>query len=153
MSGFTPGRETWRIKIEKQLDHFCTSDEIELQFPPTLSSEERRFVHSHAPKLGLKSKSQGKAANRFLVVSKPVRVVPLKEDAPKLDLATDARTALDEHFKVHPPSTEELRDAREGRVADAKPSPEPGTVRSTLKNVKNRDKSRASAIDYAAKEP
>ena len=153
MSGFTPGRETWRIKIEKQLDQFCTSDEIELQFPPTLSSEERRFVHSHAPKLGLKSKSQGKAANRFLVVSKPVRVVPLKEDAPKLDLATDARTALDEHFKVHPPSTEELRDAREGRVADAKPSPEPGTVRSTLKNVKNRDKSRASAIDYAAKEP
>ena len=60
MSGFTPGRETWRIKIEKQLDQFCRSANRELQFPLALTSEERRFVHAHAPKLGLKTKSQGK---------------------------------------------------------------------------------------------
>ena len=146
MSGFTPGRETWRIKIEKQLDGFCRSANRELQFPPSLTSEERRFVHAHAPKLGLKTKSQGKGAERFLTVWKPQRVVALAEDAPRLDLARDASVVLDAHFKAHPCTPEELNDAREGRVADAKPSPEPGTVRSTLKNVKNRHKSKAAAL-------
>ena len=153
MSGFTPGRETWRIKIEKQLDQFCRSANRELQFPPSLTSEERRFVHAHAPKLGLKTKSQGKGSDRFLTVWKPQRVVALAEDAPRLDLAKDASVVLDAHFKAHPPTAEELGDAREGRVADAQPSPEPGTVRSTLKNVKNRHKSKAAVIEYAKRAP
>ena len=38
-------------------------------------------------------------------------------------------------------------------MADAKPSPEPGTVRSTLKNVKNRHKSKASVIEYSKRAP
>ena len=83
MSGFTPGKETWRISIEKRLQNFCASDERSLAFPPTLSSEERRFVHSHAPKLGLATKSQGKGDERFLTVWKPERVVALAEDAPR----------------------------------------------------------------------
>ena len=57
--GFTPGKEAWRINIERQLSRFCESSELTLAFPPTLSSEERRFVHAHAPKLGLATKSQG----------------------------------------------------------------------------------------------
>ena len=153
MSGFTPGRETWRIKIEKQLDQFCRSANRELQFPPSLTSEERRFVHAHAPKLGLKTKSQGKGSERFLTVWKPQRVVALAEDAPRLDLAKDAAVVLDAHFKAHPATPEELNAARDGRVADAKPSPEPGTVRSTLKNVKNRHKSKAAVIEYSKRAP
>ena len=94
-------------------------------------------MHAHAPKLGLKTKSQGKGSERFLTVWKPQRVVALAADAPRLDLARDASTVLAAHFRAHPATPEELSDAREGRVADAKPSPEPGTVRSTLKNVKN----------------
>ena len=42
-----------------------------------------------------------------------------------MDLAKDASVVLDAHFRAHPCTPEELNDAREGRVADAKPSPEP----------------------------
>ena len=94
MSGFTPGKEAWRIAIERQLGEFCASSETALEFPPTLTSEERRFVHAHAPKLGLATKSQGKAEKRFLTVSKPQRVVALAEDAPRLDLDAAAAAAL-----------------------------------------------------------
>mmetsp|Transcript_29832 Transcript_29832/g.89732 ORF Transcript_29832/g.89732 Transcript_29832/m.89732 type:complete len:768 (+) Transcript_29832:184-2487(+) len=151
MSGFTPGKEVWRIRIEKQLAAFTASPEVELRFPPTLTSEERRFVHAHAPKLGLATKSQGKGADRFLTVSKPRRVVALAEDAPKLDLAPGSIAALDAHFARFPPTKAELAAARAGRVADARASPDPGAQTGGLsKNVKNRARSSAAAVSYDA---
>ena len=150
MSGFTPGREVWRIAIERQLGEFCSSGEVSLAFPASLSSEERRFVHSHAPKLGLSTKSSGKGEERFLTVRKPQHVVALDVDAPKLELAAGGAAAVARHFAEFPASAHELRDARAGRVADAMASPEPGSAGALGGVVNAKHRGRASRARDAA---
>lgn len=46
------------------------SDQKELEFPSSYTAEERAYIHELARDLGLKSKSRGKGANRFLTVYK-----------------------------------------------------------------------------------
>ena len=61
--------------MQQQLDGFLRSDLTELTFASTLGAEERRFLHSMAPKLGLASKSRGSGDQRAITVSKPARTV------------------------------------------------------------------------------
>ena len=151
--GFTPGKEAWRINIERQLSRFCESSELSLAFPATLSSEERRFVHAHAPKLGLATKSQGKGDERFLTVKKPQHVVALDGDAPVATLAPGSASALAAHFAAYPAQPAERDAARRGHVADAQASPEPGSA-AALGGVRNaRNRARAAAAKAPAPPP
>ena len=50
----------FRIKIEKEIENFVnSSNEMVYEFPPSLTSVERAFVHNLAPKYNLKTKSDG----------------------------------------------------------------------------------------------
>ncbi len=56
--------------IRNMLQDFIISDEMQLEFTPELSNEDRKTVHTLAEQLNLVHKSHGAGPNRFLVVSK-----------------------------------------------------------------------------------
>ncbi|XP_071450252.1 3'-5' RNA helicase YTHDC2-like [Hetaerina americana] len=63
--------EDVKIAVDLSLKKFnMTDDQKELEFPSSLTSEERAYIHQVALHLGLKSKSRGKGANRYLTVYK-----------------------------------------------------------------------------------
>ncbi|XP_043241748.1 3'-5' RNA helicase YTHDC2-like isoform X2 [Amphibalanus amphitrite] len=63
--------EELRIAVTLALQNFRLQEEqAEIEFPSSLTSTERAFIHKLADSIGLKSKSRGKAANRFLTVYK-----------------------------------------------------------------------------------
>ncbi|XP_077146608.1 3'-5' RNA helicase YTHDC2 [Ranitomeya variabilis] len=62
--------EEVKIAVNLALDRFCYGDEKEIEFPSSLTSTERAFIHRLAQSLGLISKSKGKGYNRFLTVRK-----------------------------------------------------------------------------------
>lgn len=49
----------FRIKIEKQIQEFCSGDDMTYEFPASLTNVERAFVHKLAPKYHLQTKSSG----------------------------------------------------------------------------------------------
>ena len=55
--------------------------EQDLVFDKSLTSDERKLIHAQAQKLGLKSVSQGKGADRFLVVRKKLALSEILEAA------------------------------------------------------------------------
>ncbi|KAM3937213.1 3'-5' RNA helicase YTHDC2 isoform 2-T2 [Leptodactylus fuscus] len=62
--------EEVKIAVNIALDRFRYSEEKELEFPSSLTSTERAFIHRFAQSLGLISKSKGKGANRYLTIRK-----------------------------------------------------------------------------------
>ncbi|XP_047426501.1 3'-5' RNA helicase YTHDC2 isoform X2 [Mugil cephalus] len=62
--------EEVKIAVNNSLDRFRYSDQREMEFPSSLSSTERAFIHRLAQSLGYISKSKGKGTNRFLTVRK-----------------------------------------------------------------------------------
>jgi hypothetical protein len=65
-------KESIRIDFTKQLLALREDDDItEINFPSTLDNIERKFLHSLAGELGLKSRSAGKEDSRYITVSKP----------------------------------------------------------------------------------
>lgn len=62
--------EEARVALMAQLSAFKESDDDATEFPSTLSSDERKFLHLHCKRLGLVSRSKGKGDNRFITVSK-----------------------------------------------------------------------------------
>lgn len=63
--------EDVKIAVDLSLKKFkMTDDQKELEFPSSLTSEERAYIHQVAVQLSLKSKSRGKGANRYLTVYK-----------------------------------------------------------------------------------
>ncbi|XP_046399834.1 3'-5' RNA helicase YTHDC2-like isoform X2 [Ischnura elegans] len=63
--------EDVKIAVDLSLKKFnLTEDQKELEFPSSLTSEERAYIHQVALQLGLKSKSRGKGASRYLTVYK-----------------------------------------------------------------------------------
>uniref|UniRef100_A0A3B3XD58 RNA helicase n=1 Tax=Poecilia mexicana TaxID=48701 RepID=A0A3B3XD58_9TELE len=62
--------EEVKIAVNLSLERFRYSDEKEMEFPSSLSSTERAFVHRLAQSLGYISKSKGKGSSRFLTVRK-----------------------------------------------------------------------------------
>lgn len=49
----------FRIKIEKEIEDFVSSNEMTFEFPASLTNVERAFVHKLAPNYNLKTKSVG----------------------------------------------------------------------------------------------
>ncbi|XP_075035779.1 3'-5' RNA helicase YTHDC2 isoform X2 [Mixophyes fleayi] len=62
--------EEVKIAVNIALDRFRFSDQKEMEFPSSLTSTERAFIHRFAQSLGLISKSKGKGANRYLTIRK-----------------------------------------------------------------------------------
>ncbi|KAM4050942.1 3'-5' RNA helicase YTHDC2 isoform 2-T5 [Anomaloglossus baeobatrachus] len=62
--------EEVKIAVNIALDRFRYGDQREMEFPSSLTSTERAFIHRLAQSLGLISKSKGKGTNRFLTIRK-----------------------------------------------------------------------------------
>ncbi|XP_071321926.1 3'-5' RNA helicase YTHDC2 isoform X2 [Trachinotus anak] len=62
--------EEVKIAVTHSLERFRYSDQREMEFPSSLSSTERAFIHRMAQSLGYISKSKGKGPNRFLTIRK-----------------------------------------------------------------------------------
>ncbi|KAM9338343.1 3'-5' RNA helicase YTHDC2 [Symphorus nematophorus] len=62
--------EEVKIAVNLSLERFRYSDEKEMEFPSSLSSTERAFIHRTAQSLGYISKSKGKGSDRFLTIRK-----------------------------------------------------------------------------------
>ncbi|XP_040013730.1 3'-5' RNA helicase YTHDC2 isoform X2 [Xiphias gladius] len=62
--------EEVKIAVNLSLERFRYSDQREMEFPSSLSSTERAFIHRMAQSLGYVSKSKGKGPNRFLTIRK-----------------------------------------------------------------------------------
>ena len=103
--------------IEFREDHTRTS----LTMPTDLSNTERKFLHSLAGQLGLKSKSSGKGENRCITVSRMSNVKKVagasmggsgdadEDDSilPVLKVGRQGLDALRSYCKRHPPSAVE----------------------------------------------
>ncbi|GFU19130.1 3'-5' RNA helicase YTHDC2 [Nephila pilipes] len=74
--------EDLRIAIHVTIKNFRQNEEQkEYEFPSSLSSSERAYVHRYCQNLGLKSKSRGEGANRFLTVYKKEGSTIVQADA------------------------------------------------------------------------
>ncbi|KAG7240878.1 hypothetical protein INR49_023452 [Caranx melampygus] len=62
--------EEVKIAVNLSMERFRYSDQREMEFPSSLSSTERAFIHRLAQSLGYISKSKGKGPNRFLTIRK-----------------------------------------------------------------------------------
>ncbi|KAM5193048.1 3'-5' RNA helicase YTHDC2 [Mantella aurantiaca] len=62
--------EEVKIAVNIALERFRYSDQEEMEFPSSLTSTERAFIHRLAQSLGLISKSKGKGTNRYLTIRK-----------------------------------------------------------------------------------
>ncbi|XP_062334436.1 3'-5' RNA helicase YTHDC2 isoform X1 [Osmerus eperlanus] len=62
--------EEVKIAVSISLERFQYSDQNEMEFPSSLSSTERAFIHRLAQSLGYVSKSRGKGSSRTLTIRK-----------------------------------------------------------------------------------
>ncbi|XP_061045508.1 3'-5' RNA helicase YTHDC2 isoform X3 [Eubalaena glacialis] len=62
--------EEVKIAVNIALERFRYGDQREMEFPSSLTSTERAFIHRLSQSLGLVSKSKGKGASRYLTVKK-----------------------------------------------------------------------------------
>ncbi|XP_015929708.1 3'-5' RNA helicase YTHDC2 isoform X2 [Parasteatoda tepidariorum] len=77
-----PVGEEFRIAIHLSIKNFRQNEEQkEYEFPSSFTSCERCYVHRYCQQLGLKSKSRGEGANRFLTVYKKEGSTIVQADA------------------------------------------------------------------------
>lgn len=62
--------EIVKISVNVALERFRYDDQKEMEFPSSLTSTERAFIHRTAQSLGYISRSKGKGPNRFLTLRK-----------------------------------------------------------------------------------
>ncbi|XP_076615090.1 3'-5' RNA helicase YTHDC2 isoform X1 [Chaetodon auriga] len=62
--------EEVKISVNLSVERFHYSDQQEMEFPPSLTSTERAYIHRMAQSLGYISKSKGKGPNRYLTIRK-----------------------------------------------------------------------------------
>ncbi|CAB9508133.1 DExH-box ATP-dependent RNA helicase DExH1 [Seminavis robusta] len=118
--------EADRIRFTQMLlalreSHWESTDPIpKVEFPPTLTNTERKFIHQLASQLGLHSKSSGKGESRRIAI------YPSKNNAkntaedgddlsgiPSLRIGDKGIKALQQHFQKHPPSKIEAQESRD----------------------------------------
>ncbi len=99
-------QEIWRLLFSLAQDPTKTSH----AFPPTLTNEDRRYVHLCVEKLSLSSKSTGMKPNRFVTVYKSggggsrggkSNKVPL----PQFTLKPNSEHAIAQFLQTHRPPT------------------------------------------------
>jgi len=107
-----------RIQLTRTLMDLRENNDLEfLEFPPTLTNTERKFVHQLAGQLGLVSKSSGKGENRRIRVTKrneKTRKVG-GEQIPTLRVGRKGIEAMRKHVQRFPPThVEELESHETG---------------------------------------
>lgn len=109
--------EEYRIKLTKLLMNLREDESTDkLEFPPSLTNTERKFVHELCAQLGLKSKSTGKGEARHIIVSKLVQAkkdVDGEEDIPELNVGKQGLQVLQKHLERFPPTEVEAMEALE----------------------------------------
>lgn len=109
--------EEKRIRLTEALMALREGGKTKIEFPSSLTNTERKFVHSLASQLGLKSKSSGKDANRRITVTKANQSVNSKfsdkTQLPVLKLGQKGEHVLEAYFLKHPPTEDELLEAQE----------------------------------------
>lgn len=112
--------ESERIRFTKILMELREGDETMLEFPPSLTNTERKFVHELAAQLGLVSKSSGKGENRRIVVRKrneTKKKTGDQESLPVLKVGRVGEQAMKEHLQRFPPSHLEDLESHETGAA------------------------------------
>ncbi|GMI09086.1 hypothetical protein TrVE_jg12394 [Triparma verrucosa] len=88
--------ESSKIRFTTLLTQFRDSPTPDMKMPTDLTNTERKYIHELARGLGLKSKSEGKAPNRFIkvwkttqtAVSRDVETIPSYSLPPKFSFTT-----------------------------------------------------------------
>ena len=102
--------EDLRIGIDLALARFRKNDEEnELEFPSSLTSVERAYVHRLIATYGLTSKSKGNGASRFLTVYKKDRASLVKSEA-RLTLTEKATKAASVAMTQYPVTNKERQE-------------------------------------------
>ncbi|GAB6019416.1 3'-5' RNA helicase ythdc2 [Chamberlinius hualienensis] len=101
--------EEIKIAVTLSLKKFILEDVKELEFPSSFTSVERAFIHSLARNLGLKSKSRGKSANRFLTVYKKDGSTIVQADA-IFNLSKNSRQQIITLLQRYPVTNKERQD-------------------------------------------
>ena len=110
--------EQSRARLQEEITRFKSDDAAEFSFPPTLTSEERKFAHFYAASLGLVSESSGVEPNRILTVSKSA----IRFDATiSLDLTANQSVLMSDYMIAHPPSQLELEHVDAPEFVESEP--------------------------------
>ena len=122
--------ESTRIRFTKMLLDMRENPDVEkLEMPTDLTNTERKFLHTLAIQIGLKSKSTGKGENRRIVISrlsngKKIAGVKAGEQGddeggmddmnlPKINVGPTGVQALQQYMHYFPPDDIELAEATE----------------------------------------
>ena len=111
--------EAERIKFTHILMDLREGNETSIDFPPTLTNTERKFLHELAGQLGLVSKSIGKGENRRISVKKrnESNKTTDQEDLPMLKVGRSGTETLKKHLQRFPPTHLEELESRETGAA------------------------------------
>ncbi|KAK5603357.1 3'-5' RNA helicase ythdc2 [Crenichthys baileyi] len=101
--------EEVKVAVNLSLERFRYSDEKEMEFPSSLSTTERAFVHRLAQSLGYISKSKGKGSSRFLTVRKKA-VSDKPQPTTALDLCSSSLYFIRSLLQRFPTSKKERTD-------------------------------------------
>lgn len=105
----TIGEDT-RIAVNLTIKKLLgTPEQKELEFPSSYTADERAYIHELARELGLKSKSRGKGANRFLTVYKREGSTIVQADA-VIKLQKPSRQGIYNLIQKFPLSNKERQD-------------------------------------------
>uniref|UniRef100_A0A7S3XH27 RNA helicase n=1 Tax=Picocystis salinarum TaxID=88271 RepID=A0A7S3XH27_9CHLO len=99
------------------MDEFQASQDTQMSFPPSLTSQERAAVHAECLKRGLRSRSYGGKASRQVHVFKARQQSSTKSEM--LPLSEKAMHLLVTHLQRHPPVQQELEAAAQGGADDS----------------------------------
>ncbi|XP_059081225.1 3'-5' RNA helicase YTHDC2-like [Tigriopus californicus] len=100
------------LRLASQLrlrDFQANPEDMELEFPSSLTSEERSYIHRLALSMGLKSKSRGNGAKRFLTVFKHTGSTIVRSDA-TLKMSARALTSVHTFLRQNPATPKEKED-------------------------------------------
>ena len=110
IKGVAPIEEDLRISIDIALTRFRENDEeTELEFPSSLTSVERAYIHRLIATYGLSSKSKGKGATRFLTVFKKDASSLIKSES-LLKLAEKSKKIVNSTMIQYPVTNKEKQE-------------------------------------------
>ncbi|XP_042863704.1 3'-5' RNA helicase YTHDC2-like [Penaeus japonicus] len=98
-------------------------DQKELEFPSSLTSEERKYIHFVAQQMGLKSKSRGKGSSRYLTVYKKEGSTIMSSEA-VVALADSTRSTILGLLQRCPVTNKERQDLLPATERDRLMNPE-----------------------------
>ncbi|XP_054613381.1 3'-5' RNA helicase YTHDC2 [Dunckerocampus dactyliophorus] len=111
--------EEVKISINLALERFRFSEQKEMEFPSSLTSTERAFIHRTAQTLGYISKSKGKGPHRFLTIRKKNNLDGRRSTMP-LTLSQNSLHAicsLLQRFPLTSKMCEELQASNKSKLA------------------------------------